>query len=133
MVVRPGLSSHVISRHSKTSSIRYASTSSSRSGPGLRGYFLATTAFLTLSAGYLYITDTRASVHSWLAVPVLRYLVPDAEDAHEAGTQALKKLKALNLNPRERLNDDAKLGDLSTTVFGHTLLNAVGSLFLWMD
>jgi dihydroorotate dehydrogenase len=81
---------------------------------------------LGLSFGYLYITDTRASIHEWLLVPALRQIYPDGEDAHHAGTRMLKALHSFGLNPRERGNDDAA-GDLAVEVFGHTLANPIGT------
>jgi dihydroorotate dehydrogenase len=80
----------------------------------------------TLSFGYLYVTDTRASIHEWLLVPALRQIYPDGEDAHHAGNRILKALHSLGLNPRERGNDDAA-GDLAVEVFGHTLANPIGT------
>ncbi|KAK4992736.1 Dihydroorotate dehydrogenase (quinone), mitochondrial [Elasticomyces elasticus] len=80
--------------------------------------------FLTLT--YLYITDTRASVHRYVSVPLLRLLYADAEDAHEAGTKYLKALYTFGLHPRERGNQDAT-GDLSVEVFGHKLDNPIGT------
>lgn len=58
--------------------------------------------FLGSGGLYLYVTDTRASVHRWLVVPVLRILVKDAEDAHRTGNGALRWLWQLGLHPRER-------------------------------
>jgi dihydroorotate dehydrogenase len=73
--------------------------------------------------GYLYLTDTHASVHRWLAVPLVRAIWPDAEDAHQAGVNVLKELHRFGLHPRER-GHDAK--DLEIDVFGHTLVNPLG-------
>lgn len=81
---------------------------------------------LGLSFGYLYITDTRSSFHEWLAVPALRLLYPDGEDAHHAGTAVLKALHSFGLHPRERGNPDAA-GDLEVEIFGHTLSNPIGT------
>ncbi|KAF2242896.1 FMN-linked oxidoreductase [Trematosphaeria pertusa] len=81
---------------------------------------------LALSFGYLYITDTRASVHEWLVVPALRQIYPDGEDAHHAGTRIMKALYSFGLHPRERGNPDAA-GDLEVEVFGHTLSNPIGT------
>ncbi|KAF2125007.1 FMN-linked oxidoreductase [Dothidotthia symphoricarpi CBS 119687] len=81
---------------------------------------------LGLSLGYLYTTDTRASIHEWLIVPALRQIYPDGEDAHEAGTRMLKVLHSFGLNPRERGNDDGA-GDLAVEVFGHRLANPIGT------
>ncbi|KAH7120755.1 hypothetical protein B0J11DRAFT_438433 [Dendryphion nanum] len=81
---------------------------------------------LGLSFGYLYVTDTRASIHQWLVVPALRQIYPDGEDAHHAGTSILKALHSFGLNPRERGNPDGA-GDLAVEVFGHTLANPIGT------
>ncbi|PSN63766.1 FMN-linked oxidoreductase [Corynespora cassiicola Philippines] len=79
-----------------------------------------------LAFGYLYVTDTRASIHEWLVVPALRQIYPDGEDAHHAGTAILKGLHGFGLNPRERGNPDAA-GDLAVEIFGHTLDNPIGT------
>ena len=82
---------------------------------------------VVLSFGYLYITDTRASIHQWLVVPAMRTIHWDAEDAHHAGVNYMKVLYKLGLNIRERSTDDQELGDLRVEVFGHTLDNPVGT------
>ena len=81
---------------------------------------------LTLAFGYLYLTDTRSSIHEWLVVPALRYIYPDGEDAHHAGTKIVKALYSFGLHPRERGNPDAA-GDLEVEVFGHRLSNPIGT------
>ncbi|KAF1843471.1 FMN-linked oxidoreductase [Cucurbitaria berberidis CBS 394.84] len=81
---------------------------------------------LGLSFGYLYVTDTRASIHEWLIVPALRQIYPDGEEAHHAGTRMLKVLHSFGLNPRERGVADSA-GDLAVEVFGHTLSNPIGT------
>ena len=88
-----------------------------------KNVLLSVTIVLGAGLGYLYITDTRASVHRWLAVPLVRAIWPDAEDAHHAGVNLLKKLHRFGLHPRER-GHDAK--DLEIDVFGHTLVNPLG-------
>lgn len=80
-----------------------------------------------LGFGYLYVTDTRASIHQWLVVPTVRTLHRDAEDAHHAGVNYMQVLYKLGLHPRERSTDDQELGDLRVEVFGHTLDNPVGT------
>jgi len=82
---------------------------------------------VALSFGYLYITDTRASIHQWFVVPTMRLIHWDAEDAHHAGVNYMKVLYKLGLHPRERSTDDQELGDLRVEVFGHTLDNPVGT------
>lgn len=95
----------------------------------LKNFLFGTSIFLFGAFGYLYITDTRASVHEWLVVPALRYVYPDAEDAHHAGTQALKAMYSFNLHPRERNSkaEDKKGADLSVVVFGQMLQNPIGT------
>lgn len=75
---------------------------------------------------YLYTTDTRASFHKWLVPRVLRVLFPDAEDAHHAGTSAMKTLHALNLHPRERDQELSSAEELHVSVFGTRLSNPIG-------
>jgi len=70
--------------------------------------------------------DTRASVHQFIVVPSLRWIYPDAEEAHEVSTKLLKTLYSYGLSPRERGNADAR-GDLSVEVFGHKLRNPIGT------
>ena len=77
--------------------------------------------------GYLYITDTRAGVHQWLAVPALRLLHTDPEEAHHAGIRYIKALYDFNLHPRERSKQDEEDGDLVVEVFGHVLNNPIGT------
>ncbi|KAF1998810.1 FMN-linked oxidoreductase [Amniculicola lignicola CBS 123094] len=79
-----------------------------------------------LGFGYLYVTDTRASIHEWLVVPALRAIYPDGEDAHHAGTKILRGLYDFGIHPRERGNPDAA-GDLEVEVFGHVLRNPIGT------
>ena len=62
---------------------------------------------LSLAFSYLYITDTRASIHRWISVPALLFFYPDAEEAHRAGTSFLKYLYASSLHPHERGSLDA--------------------------
>lgn len=81
---------------------------------------------LALSFGYLYLTDTRSSIHEWLVVPALRHIYPDGEDAHHAGTKIIKALYSFGIHPRERGNLDAA-GDLEVNIFGHRLSNPIGT------
>jgi dihydroorotate dehydrogenase len=112
---------------------RLASTSSSTSPTTSRLKAIAIGTSLTLSAGliYYYATDTRASIHQWAIPPLLRALYPDAEDAHHAGTAALKTLYPLDLHPRERpsapgASADPQTSPLAVTVFGTRLTNPLG-------
>ncbi|KAL6703872.1 Dihydroorotate dehydrogenase (quinone), mitochondrial [Coniothyrium glycines] len=95
-------------------------------GTRTKNFIYGTILTLGLSFGYLYVTDTRASIHEWLVVPALRQIYPDGEDAHKAGTSMLKALHSFGLNPRERGQGDSA-GDLAVEVFGHTLSNPIGT------
>ena len=96
-------------------------------GTRTKNLIYGTGLLVVLSFGYLYITDTRASIHQWLVVPAMRTIHWDAEDAHHAGVNYMKVLYKLGLNIRERSTDDQELGDLRVEVFGHTLDNPVGT------
>lgn len=76
---------------------------------------LGTSFFVALLVGYVYGTDTRASIHRYGLVPLIRLLYPDAEDAHHMGVDTLKQLYEFGLHPRERGNPDGD-GVLSTEV-----------------
>lgn len=89
----------------------------------------ATALAATSYVGYLYVTDTRSSVHKYVVPRILRTVLPDAEDAHHFGTTMLKFLYQLNLHPRERHargseNDESKT--LGIDVYGTRLSNPVG-------
>jgi dihydroorotate dehydrogenase len=115
-------------RHASTETAAATQTATNIRSTGTRtkNLIFGTVLAFTLSFGYLYVTDTRASIHEWLLVPALRQIYPDGEDAHHAGNRILKALHSLGLNPRERGNDDAA-GDLAVEVFGHTLANPIGT------
>lgn len=91
----------------------------------LKNFFFGTSIVLGLAFGYLYVTDTRSGVHRWVVVPSIRYIYPDAEDAHHAGTRIMKAMHSFGVHPRERGNGDER-GDLAIEVFGQTLANPVG-------
>lgn len=113
---------------STPSSRRHASTAALNAPSSRLRNFLYGSSLILLSAfGYLYITDTRASIHQWLVVPSLRLLHSDPEEAHHAGIRYIKALYDFNLHPRERSRADAALGDLTVEVFGHMLDNPVGT------
>ncbi|KAL2074281.1 hypothetical protein VTL71DRAFT_8059 [Oculimacula yallundae] len=92
----------------------------------LKNLLYGTSLSLFAVFSYLYITDTRASVHQWLVVPTLRWVYPDAEDAHHAGTKALKALYSFNMHPRER-GSRKEEADLSIVVYGQKLQNPIGT------
>ncbi|KAI9662999.1 MAG: Dihydroorotate dehydrogenase (quinone), mitochondrial [Bathelium mastoideum] len=91
----------------------------------LRNIFYGTSLALSIYLSYLYLTDTRAAIHTYLILPTFRLLYPDPEDAHHATTTTLQTLYTSGLYPRERGNPDAA-GDLTTDVFSHALLNPLG-------
>ncbi|KAI1739488.1 hypothetical protein F4680DRAFT_448866 [Xylaria scruposa] len=116
----------------RISSQRASSTSSSTTtGPSV-GSGVRTAAFvtgLTLSgvAVYIYTTDTRAFFHRYVVPPLLRFMYPDAEEAHNAAVSSMKNLYNLNLHPRERASVLAANGepDISVSVFGTHLANPI--------
>lgn len=110
----------------ETAAATETATNVRSAGTRTKNFVYGTLLTLGLSFGYLYVTDTRASVHEWLIVPALRQIYPDAEDAHHAGTAILKALHTFGLNPRERGQEDAA-GDLAVEIFGHTLCNPIGT------
>ncbi|KAI0406895.1 hypothetical protein F4802DRAFT_556515 [Xylaria palmicola] len=89
--------------------------------------FLASV-ILSGSIMYVYTTDTRAFFHRFVVPPLLRFIYPDAEAAHNAAVTSMKNLYNLNLHPRER--DSVLAGgygapDLSVSVFGTRLANPI--------
>lgn len=105
---------------------RFQSTASS-TGSSIRAYIYGTLTILVVGFGYLYITDTRASIHQWFIVPALRIIHADPEEAHHAGIHYLQGLYNFGLHPRERGSKDQELGDLKVEVFGHVLDNPIGT------
>ncbi|EAU38234.1 hypothetical protein ATEG_01477 [Aspergillus terreus NIH2624] len=53
-----------------------------KAGRGFKRTVVGTSLALAALVGYVYATDTRASVHRYGVVPLIRLLYPDAEDAH---------------------------------------------------
>lgn len=93
----------------------------------LKKIFLTAGFGLIAYAGFHAVTDTRFhTLHRHVVVPLLRYLYPDGEAAHHAGTAAMKKMGDFGINIRERGNPDAQ-GDLAVEVFGETLWNPIGT------
>ena len=93
----------------------------------LKGFLCGTSLVLFLGLGWYYVTDTRASIHRWLVVPALRWWYRDAEEAHEAGTRALRALWELGLHPRER--EDVDGGVLEVEVSCTISIQAAWTLF----
>lgn len=108
-------------------STRYSSSSSGGSiGLGRAKVALYAAALtVTVGAGCLYITDTRAFVHRYVVPPMIRTFFPDAEDAHHMGSEILKAMYQVNLHPRERLSPGEEAA-LATEVYGNKLDNPVG-------
>ncbi|KAI0128126.1 FMN-linked oxidoreductase [Hypoxylon sp. NC0597] len=110
-------------------SARYASTSSTdaQSVSRLRTVLFATSIVVTGCAVYVYTTDTRAFVHRYVVPPLLRFLYPDPEVAHEVAVSSMKNLYSLGLHPRERSSPySASNGpDISVSVFGTQLANPI--------
>jgi dihydroorotate dehydrogenase len=104
---------------------RHASTAADDTSNRLRNFIYGTSLVALASVGYIYFTDTRASIHQYIAPPLLRFLYSDAEDAHKAGTKLMKELWTFGLHPRERGRADQD-GMISVEVFGQTLANPVG-------
>jgi len=130
--VRPSIPrcrpSHRPFQHPRRQATTATETATNVGSAGTRTKNLVYGTLLTLGGtfGYLYVTDTRASIHEWLVVPALRQIYPDGEEAHHAGTHMLKVLHSFGLNPRERGVADSQ-GDLAVEVFGHTLNNPIGT------
>lgn len=109
---------------STTATVTRATTST---GSSIIAYVYGAGLVLVLTFGFLYVTDTRASIHQWLVVPTLRLLHADPEEAHHSGIRYFNALYDFGLHPRERGNEDQKLGDLKVEVFGHVLDNPIGT------
>ncbi|KAI0109776.1 FMN-linked oxidoreductase [Daldinia grandis] len=76
---------------------------------------------------YVYGTDTRAFIHRYVVPPMLRFLYPDAEEAHNVAVSSMKTLYNLGLHPRERSSSSASDGpDITISVFGERLANPIG-------
>ncbi|KAI8629342.1 FMN-linked oxidoreductase [Xylariaceae sp. FL1651] len=103
-------------------------TTASRSVSRLRTTLYATGLALSGYVFYVYTTDTRAFIHQYIVPPLLRFLYPDAEEAHNAAVSSMKNLYSLNLHPRERVSASSVNSgpDISVSVFGTHLANPIG-------
>jgi dihydroorotate dehydrogenase len=115
------------SRRQEQSTAAAVAASTASYGSKIIAYIYGTAFVFVLGFGYLYITDTRASIHQWLVVPALRLIHYDPEEAHHSGIRYISALYDFNLHPRERGNEDEEKGDLRVEVFGHVLNNPVGT------
>nr|OQO20716.1 hypothetical protein B0A51_11228 [Rachicladosporium sp. CCFEE 5018] len=117
--------------HTQQWGIHQAASTAARdarsTGTRLKNLIYGTGILVTLGFGYLYMTDTRASIHQWLVVPSLRLLHYDPEEAHHKSVSYIQGLFAFNFHPRERGNDDTERSDLRVEVFGHVLDNPIGT------
>jgi dihydroorotate dehydrogenase len=102
-------------RRAASSTTQAAAQEGKNAAVRIRNALYGTAFFLFAGIGYYYVTDTRASVHRWVAVPAIRWWYSDAEEAHKAGTGALRALWDSGLHPRERGDVDGK-GDLQIEV-----------------
>ena len=104
---------------------RYVSTEVNRPSNRLRNFLIGSSFVVLTGLGYIYFTDTRASIHQYLIPTIQQWLYPDAEASHHAGITFLKELWIAGMNPRDRTKTDSD-GLLSVEVFGHTLANPIG-------
>ncbi|KAF6815339.1 dihydroorotate dehydrogenase [Colletotrichum sojae] len=125
-IVRPRLPSNLTRRHASTDSGSSSSSSSSTAGSDAKLALYTAALAGSLYVSYLYVTDTRASIHQWLVPPLLRFVYSDAEDAHHAGTTMMKTLYDLGLHIRERDRTLAENPALATDVYGARLANPIG-------
>ncbi|KIV89480.1 dihydroorotate dehydrogenase (fumarate) [Exophiala mesophila] len=119
-LARPQFTRPTFQRRASTATEAPAATSR------LVNFFYGSTLLLGLGIAFVYVTDTRASVHRYIVIPALRFIYRDPEDAHHAGNHILKTLWDIGLHPRER-NDLDSAKDLQVEVFGHTLRNPIAT------
>jgi dihydroorotate dehydrogenase len=105
--------------------IRHASTTSNPHPNRIRTLLYGSALVAVTSLGYIYITDTRSSLHRYVFPPILRAVFPDAEDAHHGTITTLKELYAFGIHPRDRSSPDND-GLLAVEVFGSKILNPIG-------
>ncbi|GKT93553.1 dihydroorotate dehydrogenase [Colletotrichum tofieldiae] len=120
--IRPRLPSNAPRRHASTGA---GSSTESQAGSGLKTGLYGAALAGSLYLSYLYVTDTRASIHL-LAPMMMRFIWSDAEDAHHAGTSMMKTLYDLGLHIRERDRALAEHPALATEVYGMKLSNPIG-------
>ncbi|KAI0388603.1 FMN-linked oxidoreductase [Xylariaceae sp. FL0594] len=106
-------------RAASTTSVSYSAVSRLRTALYVAG--AAVSGFVV----YVYATDTRAFVHRYVVPPLLRYVYPDAEEAHNAAVSSMKSLYDLGLHPRERGSTVEGGPDISVSVFGTQLANPI--------
>ncbi|WYZ45838.1 hypothetical protein EsH8_IX_000063 [Colletotrichum jinshuiense] len=120
--LRPRLPSNLPRRHASTGA---GPSTESQAGSGLKAGLYGVALAGSLYVSYLYVTDTRASIH--LVSPMMmRLLFSDAEDAHHYGTVAMKTLYDLGLHIRERDRNLAEHPALASEVYDMKLANPIG-------
>ncbi|OTB13083.1 hypothetical protein K445DRAFT_320273 [Daldinia sp. EC12] len=107
---------------------RNASTSAnSLPSSRLKTAFYATSLAISGYVVYVYSTDTRAFIHRYVVPPLLRFLYPDAEQAHDTTVSLMKTLYSVGLHPRERFSSSISADpDITVSVFGEKLANPIG-------
>ncbi|MBW0494856.1 hypothetical protein O181_034571 [Austropuccinia psidii MF-1] len=82
------------------------------------------TLIVTLVALYAYLSDTRAGLHSWLALPLIKSITnDDPEKAHHLAIKILKLLSKYHLIVDKPQPDDEKL---SFKLWGRKFDNPIG-------
>ncbi|KAK2008177.1 dihydroorotate dehydrogenase [Colletotrichum eremochloae] len=120
--IRPRLPSNAPRRYLSTGS---GPSTESHAGSSLKVGLYGLALAGSLYVSYLYVTDTRASIHR-LSPLMMRFIWSDAEDAHHAGTSMMKTLYDLGLHIRERDRTLAEHPALATEVYGMQLSNPIG-------
>ncbi|KAK1972309.1 FMN-linked oxidoreductase [Colletotrichum sublineola] len=120
--IRPRLPSNAPRRYLSTGS---GPSTESHAGSSLKVGLYGLALAGSLYVSYLYVTDTRASIHR-LSPLMIRFIWSDAEDAHHAGTSMMKTLYDLGLHIRERDRTLAEHPALATEVYGMQLSNPIG-------
>ncbi|KAF2671336.1 orotate reductase [Microthyrium microscopicum] len=122
---RPAIRSQSVTIPLRIAQRRQASTAANLPSNRIRNFIYGSTLLVVASTGYVYITDTRASIHRYIIPPLARAIWPDAEDAHHATIKLLKELYALGANPRERGIPSGSSSSL-VEIFGEPLANRIG-------
>ncbi|KAH9829963.1 dihydroorotate dehydrogenase [Rhodofomes roseus] len=110
----------LVERH-PTTSIRHASTSSPAATSGLfslRSGIYASVFVVSTGLFVAYYVDSRAAMHRYVVMPVLRTLL-DAETSHKLALRVLGS----GLAPRDTQKDDERL---RTSLWGEELSNPLG-------
>ncbi|KAL0930644.1 dihydroorotate oxidase [Colletotrichum truncatum] len=126
VVIRPRLPGNNLTRRHASTGSSSSSSADSSTGSNLKLALYGTALAGSLYVSYLYVTDTRASIHQWLVPAAIRFIYSDAEEAHHAGTTLMKTTYDLGLHVRERDRTLAEHPALATDVYGVKLSNPIG-------